>query len=155
MLLSCQLFAITVHLLNMHTFLHPIQGSKCVILVVIFSHGRHAILSVRLSRGLSSVTEDKPCFPSDYPGGYLQSLKTCHVILQIILGVMFSHREHDMLSVRLSWGLSSVTKDMPCYPLHFAGDDLLSLMMYQFPSELTSILSPKKESSFVTDDIPS
>ena len=31
LLLSCQLFAMTVHILNMHTFLHPIQGSKCVI----------------------------------------------------------------------------------------------------------------------------
>ena len=116
----------------MHTFLHPIQGSKCVILVVIFSHGRHAILSVRLSRGLSSVTEDKPCFPSDYPGGYLQSLKTCHVILQIILGVMFSHREHDMLSVRLSWGLSSVTEDMPCYPSDYPGG--LSSVTEDMPS---------------------
>ena len=33
---SCQLFAITVHILNMHTFLHPIQGSKCVIHFLFF-----------------------------------------------------------------------------------------------------------------------
>ena len=100
------------------------------------------MLSVRLSWGLSSVTEDMPCCPSDYPGGYLQSLNTCHVVRQIILGVILSHSGHAMLSVRLSWELPSVTEDMPCYPLHFAGDDLLSLMMYQFPSELTSIPSP-------------
>ena len=113
-----------------------------IILVVIFSHHEHAMLSVRLSRGLSSVTEYMPCCLSDYPGGYLQSLKTCHVVHQIIPGDIFSHWGHAMLSIRLSWGLSSVTEDMPCYPLHFAGDDLLSLMTYQFPSELTSILSP-------------
>ena len=97
-----------------------------IILVVIFSHGGHAILSVRLSWGLSSVTEGMPCYPSDYPEGYLQSLKTCHVILQIILGVIFSHRGHAMLSVRLSWGLSSVTEDMPCCPSDYPGGYLQS-----------------------------
>ena len=98
-----------------------------IILVVIFSHRGHAILSVRLSWGLSSVTENTPCYPSDYPGGYLRSLRTCHIVHQIIPGVIFSHWGHAMLSVRLSRGLSSVTEDMPRCPSDYPGGYLKSL----------------------------
>ena len=142
-----------------------------IILGVIFSHWGHAMLSVTLSRGLSSVTEDMPCCPSDYPGGYLQSLRTCHVVHQIILGVIFSHWGHAMLSVRLSRGLASVIEDMPRCPSDYPRDYLKSLRTCHVVCQIIpgvifshwgyAMLSftfyhlHKKKSSFVTDDIPS
>ena len=133
---------------------------------VIFCHWRHAMLSFRLSWWLSSVTMSMPCCLSDYPGGYLQSLRTRHIVCQIILGVTFSHWVHAMLSVRLSWGLSSITEDMPCCPSDYPGGYLQSLRTCHVIHQiiLGVIFSHWRHAmlsftfcrgwSFVTDDVP-